>query len=437
MQHHKHKIHIHKKKHQGESTTNHAYKTDTIPILFQKTSSPIASSVTVPFSSTPLSPIIKTLAAKKREESPSPSYGASDDFSSDQEDPEDYRKGGYHPVKIGDTLSKGRYKIINKLGWGHFSTVWLALDTTYNTKVALKIVKSASHYTEAARDEVTLCKQISAGDPRGEYNCVKLLDSFDHTGPHGRHVCMVFETMGDNLLTLIRMYDHRGVKIDVVRNLARQVLNGLHYLHTKCQIIHTDLKPENIMLKEAIKPRNDFNNKTNEEEGGGCLGKEKGAMRPAGGGHEGKLASALAAGIPLTKNQKKKLKKKLAKTSISGGGGGGEYHSNDDMQDSETTNVTTEVKGNEEEVGTKPKEDKDAAATTAKGEGTTPQKDYLITPRGKTKVDLKQLEKRLLTMDCKIVDFGNACWTHKHFTSDIQTRQYRSPEVGSQSSIKL
>lgn len=29
----------------------------------------------------------------------------------------------------------------------------------------------------------------------------------------------------------------------------------------------------------------------------------------------------------------------------------------------------------------------------------------------------------------KIVDLGNACWTHHHFTSKIQTRQYRSPEV--------
>jgi hypothetical protein len=29
----------------------------------------------------------------------------------------------------------------------------------------------------------------------------------------------------------------------------------------------------------------------------------------------------------------------------------------------------------------------------------------------------------------KIVDLGNACWTYKHFTDDIQTRQYRSPEV--------
>lgn len=29
----------------------------------------------------------------------------------------------------------------------------------------------------------------------------------------------------------------------------------------------------------------------------------------------------------------------------------------------------------------------------------------------------------------KIADLGNACWTWKHFTDDIQTREYRSPEV--------
>ena len=40
------------------------------------------------------------------------------------------------------------------------------------------------------------------------------------------------------------------------------------------------------------------------------------------------------------------------------------------------------------------------------------------------------LEERLMQISCKIVDFGNACWTHKHFTDDIQTRQYRCPEVG-------
>ena len=31
-----------------------------------------------------------------------------------------------------------------------------------------------------------------------------MIDWFEHVGPHGRHVCMVFEVLGDNLLTLIR-----------------------------------------------------------------------------------------------------------------------------------------------------------------------------------------------------------------------------------------
>jgi serine/threonine protein kinase len=40
-----------------------------------------------------------------------------------------------------------------------------------------------------------------------------------------------------------------------------------------------------------------------------------------------------------------------------------------------------------------------------------------------------QLEAEYLHANVKIVDLGNACWTHKHFTDDIQTRQYRAPEV--------
>lgn len=35
--------------------------------------------------------------------------------------------GGYHQVEIGD-IYNGRYHVIRKLGWGHFSTVWLCRD---------------------------------------------------------------------------------------------------------------------------------------------------------------------------------------------------------------------------------------------------------------------------------------------------------------------
>ena len=49
-------------------------------------------------------------------------------MTEDEEDWEDYCKGGYHPVQIGDSFSDGRYTVVRKLGWGHFSTVWLAKD---------------------------------------------------------------------------------------------------------------------------------------------------------------------------------------------------------------------------------------------------------------------------------------------------------------------
>jgi hypothetical protein len=50
--------------------------------------------------------------------------GSDDD---EQEDPRDYCRGGYHPVKIGD-LFHNRYHVVRKLGWGYFSTVWLCWD---------------------------------------------------------------------------------------------------------------------------------------------------------------------------------------------------------------------------------------------------------------------------------------------------------------------
>jgi len=47
--------------------------------------------------------------------------------------------------------------------------------------------------------------------------------------------------------------------------------------------------------------------------------------------------------------------------------------------------------------------------------------------RGSRSTRRKLLES--VDLKCKLVDFGNACWTYKQFTNDIQTRQYRCPEV--------
>jgi serine/threonine protein kinase len=135
--------------------------------------------------------------------------------------------------------------------------------------LALKVQKSADHYTEAAMDEVELLDcihkernkqhslpkqkkdsdKVTAGE-MAEFSkyCATLHDSFFHTGPNGRHMCMVFSMLGCNLLSVIKAFNYRGIPIPVVKNMIRGICKGLDFLHRKCQIIHTDLKPENVLL---------------------------------------------------------------------------------------------------------------------------------------------------------------------------------------------
>jgi serine/threonine-protein kinase SRPK3 len=154
-------------------------------------------------------------------------------------------------VNVGETFKDGRYIITRKLGWGHFSTVWLSRDTETGRHVALKVVRSAAHYTETAVDEIKLLNKIVAANPNhpGRKHVVSLLDSFEHKGPNGVHVCMVFEVLGENLLGLIKRWNHRGIPMPLVKQITKQVLLGLDYLHRECGIIHTDLKPENVLIE--------------------------------------------------------------------------------------------------------------------------------------------------------------------------------------------
>ena len=59
---------------------------------------------------------------------------------------------------------------------------------------------------------------------------------------------MVFEILGVNLLEIMKRYDYKGIPLPIVRRMTKQVLIGLDYLNRKCRIIHTDLKPENVIV---------------------------------------------------------------------------------------------------------------------------------------------------------------------------------------------
>ena len=90
-------------------------------------------------------------------------------------------------------------------------------------------------------------RESDEADPYRE-RCVQLLDDFKISGVNGTHVCMVFEVLGHNLLKFIIRSNYQGIPLYNVKLIMKQVFEGLHYLHTKCKIIHTDIKPENVLI---------------------------------------------------------------------------------------------------------------------------------------------------------------------------------------------
>ncbi|KAK9723880.1 hypothetical protein RND81_05G031600 [Saponaria officinalis] len=329
----------------------------------------------------------KNTAAEELEEEEEVSESGSE-YTSEDEGREEYRRGGYHAVRIGDTFKNGVYVVQSKLGWGHFSTVWLAWDTFHSRYVALKIQKSAQHYTEAAMDEITILKQIADGDPADKKCVVKLLDHFKHSGPNGQHVCMVFEYLGDNLLTLIKYADYRGMPLAKVKEICYYILVGLDYLHKQLSIIHTDLKPENILLLSSIDPSKD----PRKSSAPIILPSSKEKTIFESGNKGAKVLDG-----DLTKNQKKKIRRKVKRAAQECAGKEASDEIEQDMEASDADGVTGTSGGSS------------------------------VHKRGSRSARRKLSES--VDVKCKLVDFGNACWTYKQFTNDIQTRQYRCPEV--------
>ncbi|KAJ7888927.1 hypothetical protein B0H14DRAFT_2336983, partial [Mycena olivaceomarginata] len=113
-----------------------------------------------------------------------------------------YTHGGLWPVKLGDSFGPGgtrRYRIIFKLGYGSFSTVWLARDRQldligHGRNVALKIVAAES---TAQTQEADILERLRARNPTAgqQPNVIQLLDSFEHTSANGIHQVLLTETV--------------------------------------------------------------------------------------------------------------------------------------------------------------------------------------------------------------------------------------------------
>jgi hypothetical protein len=78
-----------------------------------------------------------------------------------------YRPGGYHPIHIGDRFQQNRYRIVHKLGYGSYSTIWLARDEQHMAKYVAIKVGTADHGCKEAEILNRISSSLSSVKSRG------------------------------------------------------------------------------------------------------------------------------------------------------------------------------------------------------------------------------------------------------------------------------
>ncbi|KAG8649224.1 hypothetical protein MANES_08G075400v8 [Manihot esculenta] len=141
-------------------------------------------------------------------------------------------KDGHYVFSIGENLTPR---------WT-FGQVLECFDNEKKEVVAIKIVRSIHKYREAAMIEIDVLQRLARHDIGGT-RCVQIRNWFDYRN----HICIVFEKLGPSLYDFLRKNSYRSFPIDLVRELGRQLLESVAFMHD-LRLIHTDLKPENILL---------------------------------------------------------------------------------------------------------------------------------------------------------------------------------------------
>lgn len=160
-----------------------------------------------------------------------------------------YRKYGYHPIVLGDVLPKAgtcetekskapRYRVIHKLGFGAFATVWLARDLLECRWVAIKVCCGIDKPIFSR--ETNILRHIQQSDRAcpGFENILILHEAFIISGPNGFHECLVTE--------VVATLQGVGIKQSWSRkDILRQIASAASLLHSR-GFAHGDLHGDNF-----------------------------------------------------------------------------------------------------------------------------------------------------------------------------------------------
>lgn len=149
---------------------------------------------------------------------------------------------GYNGDQFYGEVLQNRYMLIDKLGYGAFSSVWLCYDLNYNLLKACKIQNSGD-YEEGLEEKHFLRSMRRQKADYINYT----IDDFVHTWNNKKYVCMIYEVMIGSLYDSFKAHG-KDIPLNTIIKISLQFLKGLVKIHS-IGVIHTDIKPENTLLK--------------------------------------------------------------------------------------------------------------------------------------------------------------------------------------------
>jgi len=135
-----------------------------------------------------------------------------------------------------------RYIIIHKIGDGTFATIWLAYNINNKQYYAIKIQRADE--SEMAIEEIEFLQTIK----KHKY-ITELKGNFSYKFGDDIHICLVFDLLGGSLDDIIKRECEEELQIEVINKIIYQLLIALDVSTNKYKLVHTDIKPENILIR--------------------------------------------------------------------------------------------------------------------------------------------------------------------------------------------
>ncbi|RCK63465.1 Dual specificity protein kinase KNS1 [Candida viswanathii] len=151
-------------------------------------------------------------------------------------------ENGHYIIKPND-LFANRFVIIKLLGQGTFGKVVQCFDKVKNEHVAIKIIRNIQKYRDAAKIELRILSTLKKFDHKNDNHCIHLRECFDYRG----HICIVTDLLKISLYDFLENNKYIAFPGSQIQAIGKQLIRSIAYLHD-ISLIHTDMKPENILL---------------------------------------------------------------------------------------------------------------------------------------------------------------------------------------------